>query len=185
MQAPSGIAISTSTLVAHAIGGGHAAHARLYAHAAGCVILVFAGLEFLALELLRHQLVRVFTSDPSVSASFDRISVCVALFVVFDCFQAVEGGVLRGLGYQSFGAKTNGVVFYLLGLPLGFALTFHAGMGVSGLVIGLVCAVSTQTAVFFWRLHRIDWEDETRRAAERIEEEQPDTPMDEPAEAPS
>ena len=173
-MAPSGIAISTSTMVGHAIGAGKDEHARLYAHAAACMILVFAGAESVLLGLLHNHLVRVFSSSHVVSQSFSAISMSVALFVMFDCFQTVAGGVLRGLGYQSFGATTNGVVFYLFGLPLGFTLAFYFQMGVPGLVIGLVTSVVTQTLVFGWRLVRVDWKEETNKAEKRIEEEKPD-----------
>jgi MATE family multidrug resistance protein len=176
-MAPSGIAISTSTLVGHAIGAGHASQARMYAHASCCLILLFALFEFLCLELLRHELVRVFTTDPAVNEAFKHISMCVALFVLFDCYQNVEGGVLRGLGYQSFGAKVNGAVFYLLGLPLGFLLTFQFDFGVAGLVIGLVTSVAAQTVVFFLKLQRIDWSHEVLLSQQRIADERTHSPL--------
>ena len=78
-MAPSGIAVSTSTLVAHAVGGGKSDHARLYAHAAGCLILVFAITESIVLGILHNYLVHVFTEDAAVAASFRNISFCVAV----------------------------------------------------------------------------------------------------------
>jgi MATE family multidrug resistance protein len=172
-MAPSGIAISTSTLVGHAIGGGKHENARLCSHAAAYLIIAFAGLELLVLGSLHQYLSLIFTSDPAVTDAFQNISMCVPLFVIFDCFQTVESGVLRGLGLQSFGAQTNLFVYYIFGLPLGFFLAFYYELGVPGLVIGLVSCVETQTCVFFWRLSGIDWEEEMENAARRIEEERP------------
>lgn len=100
---------------------------------------------------------------------------------MFDCYQTVEGGVLRGLGYQSFGASVNGLVFYAFGLPLGFMLAFYFKIGVPGLVVGLVTCVVTQTMVFLWKLNQIDWEEETVAAAKRIDSERPDASLIEAA----
>jgi MATE family multidrug resistance protein len=173
---PSGLAISTSTLVGHALGGGHAVHARLYARSAAFVIIIFATLEFVVLAMGHAYLSVVFTSDPYVTASFSNLSWSVCLFVAFDCFQTVESGVLRGVGLQAFGAKTNGIAYYAFGLPLGFALAFlpQFTLGVPGLVIGLVTSVVAQTVIFLYRLWDIDWHAEMEATSKRLQEEEPD-----------
>jgi MATE family multidrug resistance protein len=75
---------------------------------------------------------------------------------------------MRGMGRQRLVASLNLVGFWLLGLPVGAALTFGARVGVAGLwwglAAGLTCVASFGAAVLF----RTDWEAEARRALVRV-----------------
>ncbi len=60
-----------------------------------------------------------------------------AVFQMFDGLQVVATGVLRGLGDTRSPMYMNLAGHWLLGLPVGYILCFHAGLGVFGLWIGL------------------------------------------------
>jgi MATE family multidrug resistance protein len=60
-----------------------------------------------------------------------------AAFQLFDGTQAVATGVLRGTGDTRTPVFFNVIGYWVLGLPLGYALCFRYEWGVMGLWLGL------------------------------------------------
>ena len=78
-------------------------------------------------------------------------------------------GVLRALGRQSQLMVLNCVAFWVIAVPLGFYLTFHAGgkgMGLVGLWIGMAtgCFLAASTSCALVVV--VDWHEEERKARE-------------------
>jgi multidrug resistance protein, MATE family len=59
----------------------------------------------------------------------------VAAFQIADGLANSNGGCLRGMGRQHYGAVVNFVAYYLIALPCGIYLAFH-GWGLAGLWAG-------------------------------------------------
>ena len=134
---PLGVASAGAVRVGHAVGRGDARGAR----AAGWTALGL-GVGFMATAaatfiLAPGLLFRAFTSNAAVVALGSRLLLVAGMFQVFDGLQGVATGVLRGLGDTRTPMLSNLVGHWLLGLPLGYTLTFHRGWGVVGLWLGL------------------------------------------------
>ena len=80
-----------------------------------------------------------------------------------DGINAVASGVLRGSGRQMLGATTNAVGYWVIGVPLAWALAFKAGLGVRGFWLGVGVGAATQAAVLLTLLSRWDWHAEAAR----------------------
>jgi MATE family multidrug resistance protein len=107
----------------------------------------FMAAAAIAFVLLPHSLIGAFTSDPLVLAVGMALLRVAAVFQLFDGLQGVTTGVLRGLADTRTPMLWNLAGHWLLGLPLGYALCFAAGLGVVGLWWGLstgliVCGVA-------------------------------------------
>jgi MATE family multidrug resistance protein len=74
----------------------------------------------------------------------------VALFQVFDGLGVVTGGILRAKGQQNVGAVLNLAGYYIIGIPVGLVLAFHASMGIYGLWTGLTIALVLIAAFGVW-----------------------------------
>lgn len=74
----------------------------------------------------------------------------VALFQVFDGLGVVTGGILRAKGQQTLGAVLSLIGYYVVGIPAGLLLAFHAGMGIYGLWAGLTIALVTVAGFGVW-----------------------------------
>ena len=74
----------------------------------------------------------------------------VALFQVFDGLGVVTGGILRAKGQQNVGAVLNLAGYYIVGIPVGLLLAFHAGMGIYGLWAGLTIALIIVAGFGVW-----------------------------------
>ncbi len=74
-----------------------------------------------------------------------------AIFQVFDGAQVVGAGMLRGLQDTSIPMLIAGVGYWVVGLPLGIALAFSAGLGGLGIWIGLAAALGVVAAMMMVR----------------------------------
>ena len=64
-----------------------------------------------------------------------------ALFQLFDGLQTVATGALRGAGETRLPMFCHLLAYWVLGLPLGYALCFGLGWGAVGLWAGLSLAL--------------------------------------------
>lgn len=134
---PLGVSSAGAVRVGHAVG----AHDRPRASAAGWTAIAlgvgFTGLAALAFLTIPRALIGLFTADPQVLALGATLLLVGAAFQLFDGFQGVITGVLRGLGDTRTPMIWNLVGHWFFGLPAGYTLCFHLGYGVVGLWIGL------------------------------------------------
>jgi multidrug resistance protein, MATE family len=134
---PLGMSSAGAVRVGQALGRGDVAAARR----AGWTALVVGGSVMLssalAFVLVPRAILRVFTTDAAVIETGVVLLRLAALFQLFDGIQVVAAGVLRGSGDTRTPMYANLVGHWLIGLPIGIALCFPAGLGIFGLWIGL------------------------------------------------
>jgi MATE family multidrug resistance protein len=123
----------------------------------GAGVMSAAALTLLALP---QWISRAFTPEPSVIAAAAVLLQVAAFFQLFDGFQVVATGALRGAGDTRTPMLCHFAGYWLVGLPLGAVLCFRRGLGVTGLWIGLSLGLILIGIVLliFWR-----------RAARRIQ----------------
>lgn len=117
---------------------------------------LFMGSAGLALALAPHTIVRVFSGDRAVVAQGSVLLQIAALFQLFDGFQIVTTGALRGLGDTRTPMLVHLAGYWAIGLPIGYALCFHYRWGAAGIWAGLSTALIAIGAslVLLWR-HRV------------------------------
>lgn len=140
--------------------------ARTSSRVAVTVAALIGGIEGIILAVFREQIGHIFTSDPSVISLVATVLPIIALFQLSDAITAGCSGLLRGVGRSPVGAAVNisaycewtiyGLLLRLIflldivGLPLGFALTFtKLQMGLLGLWIGLTAALAWVSDIQF------------------------------------
>jgi MATE family multidrug resistance protein len=152
---PLGLSSAAAVRVGHAVGAGDARRAVR----AGWSALAVGGVGMLAIAAVLfawpEPMVRSFTSDARVIDIGVGLLVIAAAFQLFDGTQAVATGVLRGLGETRTPMIVNVIGHWVFGLPIGYALCFRFGWGVSGLWIGLslglvIVAVTLTAAWVGW-----------------------------------
>lgn len=88
------------------------------------------------LTSLRSFLPALFTDDKElIGLVASVLPICGALQVV-DAIAAVSHGLLRGIGRQAVGGYTNLFSYYVIALPVAFALAFGLGWQLQGLWTG-------------------------------------------------
>lgn len=104
--------------------------------------------------------------DVQVIEIVSKLCPIMALYQVFDGFQGVSSGVLRGMGRQKRVALLNLCGFWVLGLPCGIILTFVGGFGVYSIWWGFNIGLFVISILYLGALNKIDYEAEARRALE-------------------
>ena len=151
---PLGISSAAAVRVGHAAGRRDAHGAAIAGWTALLLSTIFMGGAGLALFFIPGAISRLYTPDLAViplSATLLRIA---AFFELFDGFQVVAGGALRGLGDTRSPALAHFAGYWLAGLPLAFLLCFRFGWGVSGVWVGLTVAlilIGVVLLVIWWR----------------------------------
>jgi len=167
-----GIADATSVRVGNFVGAKQPAHAKMAKLMGMACAALAAILNGGILILTRYQLTKLFTQDHEVLEAVADVTLAVGTFQLFDSMNSVCAGVFRGLGKQTYGAMTNFIGFYVIGLPLGALLCFKYDWGLTGLWWGTTMGVGVTSAAAFTLVMRINWFNEIKLAAERMDGEQ-------------
>jgi MATE family multidrug resistance protein len=148
---PLAIGMAAATRVGNAIGRRDVDGAR---RAGVASILAGAGVMLgsaLCFVLFPEFLARLFTDQADVIVTAAGFIPIAAIFQVFDGTQAVAFGVLRGAADTRIPAAINLVGYWVLGLPLGWLLTFRLDAGPRGLWWGLTIGLAVVALLLLLR----------------------------------
>jgi MATE family multidrug resistance protein len=142
-----GIGVAASIRVGFELGQHRVEEARFAGRTAvglgAGFMLASAVTVFLGREWLAH----VYTQDLQVIAFAASFLGIAAAFQFFDGVQAVAVGVLRGLQDTHWPSILALIAYWVVGLPLGYFLTFKTGLQGDGIWWGLFVGL-TLTAIF-------------------------------------
>ena len=113
--------------------------------AAGWTALLLGGacmsVAALGLGLAPRWIARLYTPDAVVIAASAALLRIAALFEIFDGFQVVATGALRGIGDTRTPALAHLFGYWLVGMPIAYVLCYASGWGVAGIWTGLTTAL--------------------------------------------
>lgn len=140
-----------------ALGNGDPNGAKLAVRVAlsfSCAIGLF---NALCIYVGRHELPKIFANDPAIRHAATLALPALAIYQVFDAFNAVSGGAMRGAGRQEAPAVIMGIAYYVFGLPCAVVLSFVYDFKVLGLWLGLTAGLFVATILLSVSLLRLDW----------------------------
>ena len=134
---PLGLSAGAAVRVGQAVGRRDAPGVRLAGTSA--VLLASAFMLFTAAlyVVMPRQLLGLFTSDESVLRVGTTVLLVYGAMQLFDAWQVVATGALRGLGDTRTPMILNIVGHWVIGLPVAYWLCFNRSWGVIGLWFGL------------------------------------------------
>jgi putative MATE family efflux protein len=153
-----GLANAAATLVGQNLGAGRADRAEQSVWRAcrfGAIVLTVVGLGFL---LGAGPLVSLFTSDPEVRSYGIRYLRIVSLGFPFYAFGMVLSQAFNGAGDTWTPTLINLFVFWVVQLPLAWALSNHSSLGPSGVFITLALCFSIFAMVAAVLFRRGAWQ---------------------------
>ncbi len=110
-------------------------------------------------------LTEFYTSDPALIAMATPLFILAGWLLFVDGAQVVMGSALRGRGETWVPALLYGVSYYLIMIPLGWALAFPAGRDVIGLFEATIWASIVSALLLAGRFHLLALRD-IRNAAQ-------------------
>ncbi len=139
---PLGLASAITTRVGNALGRGDP-HAARYAGLIGLFIILFTQtLSASSMLLFPEFIVGIYTNDAAITAIAVELLFFSAIFQYADGIQICAAGALRGMKDTVVPMFINIVSYLLIGLSVGYYLTFSQGMGPAGMWIGMITGLS-------------------------------------------
>ena len=118
----------------------------------GLLIMLFFALSFI---IGQHFFPSLYIDDTEVIEIAGTLLVIAAFFQLSDGVQVVGLGTLRALEDVKIPTLITLVAYWVIGLPGGYFLAFHAGMGVQGIWWGLLCGLTVAAVLLSWRFWRL------------------------------
>ncbi len=138
---PLGISSAAAVRVGQAMGRRDSRGVAVAGWTALAMSAAFMGSAGVVLWGMPGWIVRAYIGDAAVIATGAVLLRIAAFFELFDGFQVVATGALRGLGDTRTPMLAHLAGYWLIGLPVAWALTFPMGWGVRGIWIGLSAAL--------------------------------------------
>lgn len=139
---PLGLSSAITVRVGNAIGRGDPVFAR-YVGLIGLVVVLGTQLFNMTLMVLfPGVIVDIYTHDAEVTAIAIQLLVFAAIFQLPDGIQICAAGALRGLKDTRVPMFYNFVAYWLVGMSIGYWLTFNAGWGPAGMWMGMIAGLS-------------------------------------------
>ncbi|CAN4086639.1 unnamed protein product [Withania somnifera] len=162
--------LSICTRVSNELGAGHPQFAHLAVYVVFAVAVIEGLLLGLVLILIRNIWGYAYSNETKVVRYIATMMPLLATSNFLDGLQCVMSGAVRGFGWQKIGAIINLGSYYLVGIPSAVLLAFVLHIGGKGLWLGIICALVVQVSSLLFITLRVNWEQEARKAQERVEE---------------
>ena len=160
---PLGLAMAITVRVGNAVGRGDERGVR-YAGFCGIGLTLVTQLFSAGLMLtLPHFIATLYTHDPKVIGLAAQLIVLAGLFQFSDGIQVASNGALRGLKDTRVPMAITLFAYWMIGMPVGWWLAFHQGMGARGMWMGLIAGLSVAALMLFVRFWRSAWKQRWRR----------------------
>ncbi|KAI3913660.1 hypothetical protein MKX01_035856 [Papaver californicum] len=165
---PMALGATISTRVSNELGAGRAQAALLAVRVTLFMVTLESFLAGISVILLRHVWGYAFSNEEEVVTYVAAMMPVLAVSNFFDGIQGILSGMVRGCGWQKIGAFVNLGAYYLVGVSSSIIFAFVLHMGGKGLWFGLLSALFLQGLSYLIITLCTDWEEEAKRARERV-----------------
>ncbi|KAI3511256.1 hypothetical protein L1887_18404 [Cichorium endivia] len=154
--------------IANELGRGNAKAAKFAIKVLLGTSITIGTFFFVLFLVFGRKLAYFFTDDESVADTVADLSILLSFSVLLNSIYPVLSGMAIGAGLQGTVAIINLVCFYLIGIPMGALLGYLTNLQVKGIWIGMIGGIVTQTLVLLYLSWKIDWDDQVKKAGERL-----------------
>jgi len=148
---PIGLASAVSIRVGNAIGRRDPVDARYAGMIGFAIILAIQTVSATCMFLFPEAIVGIYTDDPRIAPLAASLLFYAAIFQYPDGMQMVAAGALRGFKDTRMPVVYMIISFWVVGMTLGYQLTFSGGMGPAGMWVGMIAGLSFAAVLMFWR----------------------------------
>ena len=148
---PLSLSIALTVRVGHNLGKENNEGVKCAARSGFIIILLLASVTSTSLALCNEQIARIYTQDLGIVQAAAVLLMFAAAFQLSDGLQVTASGILRGMKDTRYPMVLTLLVYWGLGLPVGYILGLTdwvvAPMGPRGFWIGLIVGLTT-AAIF-------------------------------------
>ncbi|MDB5245993.1 MAG: family efflux transporter [Segetibacter sp.] len=95
--------------------------------------------------IFKRYLPLLFTNNAEVAAVASALLVFAAIFQISDATQAIGVGLLRGIKDVKVPTIFVAIAYWLIGIPVGYILSFKLNMGAPGIWLGFVTGLTASS----------------------------------------
>ncbi|SKA01381.1 MATE family efflux transporter [Sediminibacterium ginsengisoli] len=150
-----GLAQAGSIRVSNAYGRSDGKLINMIGRSTIVTALIYGGLCALFFALCRHILPVWFNENAEVVSLAATLLLYAAVFQVSDSTQAIGAGLLRGIKDVKLPTVYVTIAYWVIGLPFGYYLAFHADMGAQGMWLGLIAGLTVASVLLIYRFLRM------------------------------
>lgn len=151
---PVGLSSAVSIRVGNALGRGDPRGARYAGLIGVLIILAIQTVSASMMFLFPEAIVRLYTNDALIAPLAVSLLFYAAVFQYPDGLQIVASGALRGFKDTRRPVLYMVIAFWLVGLTLGYHLTFAREMGPAGMWVGMIAGLSVASVLLLRRFNR-------------------------------
>ncbi|MDA3616735.1 MATE family efflux transporter [Polluticaenibacter yanchengensis] len=137
-----GLSTAASIRVSNAFGHGNKPLMRAIGKSVLLGGLVYSIICIVVFVAFKNQLPLIFNHEPEVVALAAGLLLLAAIFQISDATQAIGVGLLRGMKDVKKPTLYVMIAYWIIGIPLGYILTFKMNFGVQGMWIGFVTGLT-------------------------------------------
>jgi MATE family multidrug resistance protein len=150
---PVGLSSAISIRVGNAVGRRDPPGARYAGFIGITIILVIQTISAIMMFLFPGTIVRLYTDDPVIAPLAVSLLFYAAVFQYPDGLQMVASGALRGFKDTRMPVVYMVISFWIVGLTMGYHLTFARDMGPAGMWIGMIAGLSVAAVLLLRRFN--------------------------------
>lgn len=109
--------------------------------------LIYGSICAVGFIIFRDYLPTLFNENTDVVKLAAYLLIFAAVFQISDSTQAISAGLLRGIKDVKVPTYFIFIAYWVIGIPAGYLLAFHFGMGAAGIWMGFIIGL-TFSAVF-------------------------------------
>ncbi|WEK34220.1 MAG: MATE family efflux transporter [Candidatus Pseudobacter hemicellulosilyticus] len=149
-----GLAQAGSIRVSNAYGRGDWHHINRIGRSTLFTALVYGGICVIGITAFRFHLPYLFNDNDQVVQMAALLLLFAAIFQISDSTQAVGAGLNRGIKDVKVPTLLVAIAYWVIGIPVGYLLAFHWGMGATGIWLGFIVGLSFASIFMFTRFLR-------------------------------
>ena len=107
--------------------------------------LIYGSICGVLFIIFKNVLPSIFTNNAEVAAVASSLLVFAALFQISDATQSIGVGLLRGIKDVKLPTAFVAIAYWLIGIPVGYFLSFKLNMGASGIWLGFVTGLTASS----------------------------------------
>lgn len=152
---PLSISMGVTILVGQEFGAGRYRNAKHYSYLSVGLAIFFSILSIGVLLLFREQIASFYTTDVNIIKLSMHFFIYAALFQLSDAIQAPVQGALRGYKDVNITFVMAIVSYWVIGLPVGYAVANYTDLGPYGYWVGLITGLTIGAITLSFRLRYI------------------------------
>ncbi|MFP7230403.1 MATE family efflux transporter [Bacillus subtilis] len=152
---PLSVSMALTIVVGFEAGAARFKDARSYSLIGIMMAIGFSLLTAACILLFREQIAGMYTSDPDVLRLTQHFLIYALFFQLSDAVAAPIQGALRGYKDVNYTLAAAFVSYWVIGLPVGYAVGTFTSLGAFGYWIGLITGLAAGAVGLFFRLAKL------------------------------